>query len=58
MLPEVLSSTVKIFADDTKLYNKDRNNDILQQDLNALFVWSKLWGLGFNVDKCKTIHLG
>ena len=58
MLPEVLSSTVKIFADDTKLYNKDRNNDILQQDLNALFVWSKLWRLRFNVDKCKTIHFG
>ena len=57
-LPEVVSSTVKISADDTKLYNKDSNNDILQQDLDALFVWSKLWQLCFNVDKCKTIHFG
>ena len=41
-LPEVVNSTVKIFADDTKVYNKDTNNVILQQDLDALFVWSKL----------------
>ena len=39
-LPDIVSSTVKIFADDTKLYNKDRNCDIIQQDLDALFVWS------------------
>ena len=57
-LPEVVNSTMKIFADDTKVYNKDTNNDILQQDLDALFVWSKLWQLCFNVDKCKTIHFG
>lgn len=47
---------MKRFTDDTKLYNKDANNDILRQDLDALFVWSKLWQLCFNVDKCKTIH--
>lgn len=57
-LPEIVSSTVKFFADDTKLYNKDSNSDILQQDLDALFVWSKLWQLCFNVEKRKTIHFG
>ena len=46
------------FADDTKVYNKDTNSDILQQNLDALFVWSKLWQLCFNVDKCKTTHFG
>ena len=35
-LPDIVSSTVKIFADDTKLYNKDSNCDIIQQDLDAL----------------------
>ena len=39
-LPDIVSSTVKIFSDETKLYNKDRNCDIIQQDLDALFVWS------------------
>lgn len=57
-LPEVVSSTVKIFADDTKLYNTDSNNDILQQDLDALCTWADLWQLVFNVMKCKTIHYG
>ena len=57
-LPEVVNRTVKIFADDTKVSNKDSNNDIIQQDLDALFVWSKLLQLCFNVDKCKTIHFG
>lgn len=57
-LPGVIRSTVKIFADDTKIYNKDSTSDILQQDLDAFFVWSKLWQLCFNVDKCKTIDFG
>ena len=48
-LPEVVNSIVKIFADDTKLYNKDSNNDIIQQDLDALYIWAKLWQLIFNV---------
>ena len=57
-LPDIVSSTVKIFADDTKLYNKDSNCDIIQQDLDALFVWSTQWQLVFNVEKCKIIHVG
>ena len=57
-LPDIISSTVKIFADDTKLYNKDSNCDIIQQDLDALFVWSTQWQLVFNVEKCKIIHFG
>ena len=57
-LPDIVSSTVKIVADDTKLYNKDRNCDIIQQDLDALFVWSAQWQLVFNVEKCKIIHFG
>ena len=57
-LPEIVSSIVKIFADDTKLYNKDSNCDIIQQDLDALFTWAEIWQLRFNVKKCKTIHYG
>ena len=47
-LPEVVSSTVNFFVYD-KIYNNDTNSDILQQDLDALFVWSKLRQLCFNV---------
>ena len=57
-LPEIVSSIVKIFADDTKLYNKDSNSDIIQQDLDTLCTWAKLWQLRFNVKKCKTVHYG
>ncbi|MEW8548045.1 MAG: reverse transcriptase family protein, partial [Candidatus Thiodiazotropha sp.] len=42
-LPEVVTSIVKIFADDTKLYNTDNNSDIIQQDLDALCSWADLW---------------
>ena len=36
-LHEVVRSTVKIFADDMKIYNKDTNSDVLQQNCDALY---------------------
>ena len=57
-LPEVVNSIVKIFADDTKIYNQDSNSDIIQQDLDALCTWAQIWQLRFNVKKCKTVHYG
>lgn len=63
-LPEVLSSlksTVKIFADDTKLYcevNDQQDSEILQQDLTSINKWADRWQLPFNNDKCKVIHYG
>ncbi|MES9879908.1 MAG: reverse transcriptase family protein [Sedimenticola sp.] len=57
-LPEVVNSTVKIFADDTKLYSKDSDYNIIQQDLDSLCSWADLWQLRFNVSKCKAIHYG
>ena len=63
-LPEVVNSIVKIFADDTKIYNKDSNSDIIQQDLDALYTWAQIWQLRLNVKKSvrlfimvKTINL-
>ena len=38
-----IQSNVKIFADDTKLYNSVNNYNILQQDLLALSKWSDRW---------------
>ena len=57
-LPEVVNSIVKIFADDTKIYSKDSNSDIIQQYLDALYTWAQIWQLRFNVKKCKTVHYG
>src|SRR5690349_2989857 len=49
------------FADDTKLFGKvdsDAQLDSMHQDLKLLSEWSQIWGLEFNVDKCKVIHFG
>ena len=57
-MPDVVSSTAKMFADDTKLYrNIYSANDCkdLQEDLNALSAWSHHWLLHFNASKCVTV---
>merc|ERR1711888_245632 len=50
-LPDNIKSSLKIFADDTKLFrvvagNHDKND--MQQDLNSLDKWSKKCPLPFN----------
>ena len=60
-LPDVVKSTVKIFADDTKLSREVRyvdGSEKLQQDLDNLVLWSQQWQLDFNESKCKVIHMG
>lgn len=57
-LPEVVRSLVKIFADDTKIYNKASNSAIIQEDIHKLQEWSNKWKLFFNVSKCKVLHTG
>ena len=49
-LPEVVNSIVKIFADDTKLYNKDSNNDIIHL--------GKIMAIEIQCEECKTVHYG
>lgn len=49
------------FADDTKLANLARNTEDhnkMQKYINDLVTWSKRWGMVFNKDKCKIMHLG
>ena len=57
-LPESLSCYCKIFADDTKIYNKATNGDLIQEDLKSLQRWSDTWNLYFNVAKCHVMHIG
>ena len=45
-LPNGLTSTVKLFADDTLLYGvvvEDSDCDNLQDDLNKLEIWQNDW---------------
>ncbi len=60
-LPDVVKSTVQIFADDTKIYrtiNDIGDEIVLKEDLNKLNQWSVKWQLKFNAKKCKVMHLG
>ena len=56
-----LNSEIAKFADDTKLGGSALSVEscsTLQGDLNGIFQWSKTWGMKFNVDKCKVLHIG
>ena len=56
-----VQSTLEMFADDFKLYRiikYSHDVDTLQQDLNCISNWSKLWLLNFNTAKCSVMHLG
>ena len=54
-------SSVKIFADDTKVYNEIKNLDDvkqLQNSIDEMYEWTTKWLLKFNKQKCKIVHLG
>ena len=57
-IPVDINSSIKIFADDTKLYNDAHLSNLIQNDLNKLVQWSNIWLLPFNIDKCKVLHYG
>jgi hypothetical protein len=60
---ERLKLDVKIikFADDTKggkIITSCEDRDELQQALNILCDWAETWGMSFNFEKCKIMHVG
>ena len=61
-LPAVVqNSKVKVFADDTKVYNSANSQekvDNLQNAIDELYQWTQKWLLMFNKEKCKILHLG
>lgn len=60
-LPDAINTFVKIFADDTKIYNTVKNEEdvaLLQQNIDNAVSWSKTWQLPFNDSKCKVLHIG
>ena len=60
-LSERVSSTVKLYADDTKIYRKILDPiidyQLLQADLNNLSEWACKWQLRFNADECESMHI-
>ena len=54
-LPDNISSTVRLFADDCVIYRSittDKDAEILQKDLDQLSLWEKKWQMKFNLNKC------
>ena len=59
-MPNNISSTIRLYADDCILYLPIFNiNDckMLQHDLEVLSKWSEAWMLDFNVSKCKIMKM-
>ena len=60
-IPEWIWTSVKMFANDTKLWTRIstlKDSHVLQDDPDNLMYWSDKWKLGFNPQKCKTMHVG
>ena len=60
-MPDVVDSMCQLFADDAKLYRNvtsPEDNRNLQEDLDRICEWSTRWQLPFNIDKCKSLHIG
>ena len=59
-LPSVISSKVRLFADDCLVYREIKSrqdqND-LQKDLNLLESWGSKWGMRFNAAKCNIMRV-
>ena len=59
-LQRKITSTIKLFADDTKIYRELNNVDdtfALQSDLDSLENWTKSWQVKFNSEKCEVMRI-
>ena len=49
------------FADDTKgrkVIESEEDRQRLQETLDKLYGWAEKWGMKFNLEKCKIMHVG
>ena len=59
-ITENISSTVRLFSDDSVIYLEINSQDdvkILQQDLETVFAWAQKWRMKFNASKCQHIAI-
>ena len=60
-MPNVVSSDLYMFVDDTKLYRtitSESDCNILQQNLNNVIDWGNMWLTNFNLHKSKVLSFG
>ena len=56
-----VDTTMKKFADDTKLYERVRTEEqviSMQNSLDSVLKWGNDWQMLFNLSKCKILHVG
>ena len=59
-LPDRIKNSIKMFADDTKVWTAIKeaaDSEGLQQDLDKLREWTNEWQLQLNLEKCKVMHI-
>ena len=59
-IPNVVTSSIKMFADDTKIYREINNAEdtlALQSDLDCLENWTRSWQVKFNPLKCEVMRI-
>ena len=59
-IPNIVTSTAKLFAHDTKIYrqiNKVEDSIALQSDLTTLDLWADRWQVKFNPSKCEVMRI-
>ena len=59
-LPQKVSSTARLFADDSLLYlqiSSTADTAELQRDIDRLQQWEKDWQMSFNPSKCEVIRI-
>ena len=60
-IPDTISCSLKLFADDVKIYSTiQHSSDIahLQHNIDLLNCWSQKWQLYLNSSKCKFLSIG
>ena len=58
-LPDVVTSTARLVADNCFLYRRVHTNmdrQLLQADLDSLEQWERGWQMEFNAAKWETLH--
>ena len=53
-------TSLPLFADDSKCFRVflgQGDGDALQNDLDRLSDWTKIWGMEFNIFKCKVVRI-
>ena len=59
-IPDGITSTVRLFADDTIAYltiKLNRDCTTLQNDLDKLSIWEQKWKMAFHPNKCNVLSI-